>query len=470
MRLMEPAIVHDRPWSWDTVWPWLAALGLIQMVAAIAAIQLGALWMWAPAAVLVASIAFLSPRLGVYFLVVLVYVRVPLSGAVGVYPADIVAILILAGAAVGHLAANRQPSEVNPLTKPTIAVLGVFALSLVSSKFLNAGVVNWMRHAQILGLSLAVTASLDRRDVHRLLRGMFIITTAMAAYNAVRFILIGGTARLFGPLGAFFPLFLSVAIGYGTVFFLIVDDTRTRVTWGAALLILFMGQLSSQARAAWLQTALSIGLLAWVFWKWAGNNGFPAIRRRLRTLGIVAFVVALVLLSGAIPLFDQPTSRVYESLAGESLSLNMRFFLWKMGMDAFLASPLLGTGLAAVRHLDELLPQWRLETMGLYTHGLGAHNDMITYLSETGLIGVTVILWLFLRVLRVGYQAFRARSSVEDAAAILSLWIPVSGIVMAFFFGAHTFYSIAGLMTSLCFGMLVRLCLPQSPTGAQRGS
>jgi len=463
MTIAESAIALDWPQVRQSHRLWLVALGVVQVLAAVLALQLGPLWAWMPVAILTAGAAFLFPRAGVFILATAIYFRWDLPGFTGVYPADALALVVLGGTLTARMAAGRQPIESTPLNKPILMMLAVLALSLVNASFLSAGSVNWLRHAQLFGLCVAVTASLEREDIARLLRGMLLFTAILAAQNTVQFFLTSGTERVFGPLGAFFPLFLSLAIGQGTVLTLMAERRSTRVAWGLMTSMLFLAQIASQARAAWLQVALSLVVLMLFLWRWAGQHRFPEIRSRILALGLVSMAVVAILASGRIALFRQSATRIHQTMAGESLTANTRLFLWRMGWQAFKRSPLLGTGLGQVQHWDETLPQWRFDTMALHARGLGAHNDSITYLSETGVLGLLAILWFFQRTVRMGYRALNRTRRPQDAAALLVLWVPVCGIILAFFFGAHTFYSISGMLTALYIGMLARQCASMAP-------
>lgn len=437
----------------------------LQALAVTAALAVGWYWIFAPWIVIIAAAAFLVPRAGVFLLALSLYLKFSLPGLSSVYPADTLAICIVAGTITGRLIQGRRLFESTPLNKPILLILAIFALSLINAYALNPGIVNWLRHAQLFGLCIAVTAVIEINDIERLLRWMLLTTAVIAFFNVAEFILIGGTQRVFGPLGSFFPLFLSVGIGQCAVHALLTERSAARAGWTILALLLFMAQLAAQARAAWLQVVLSLGFMVFALWKWTGRTGRTGqehVRRRLVLVVFVTAVVMVVLLSGLLPILDQPMNRVYRTFAGESFTMQTRLFLWKTGLDAFLTSPILGTGLGQVKRWHEFIPSWRFDPLSTHSRGLGAHNDSITYLSETGLVGFAAILWFFYRLVRFGYRSLMRVDRQEDAKRILVLWVPVVGIVTAFFFGTHTFYSLAGILTALYFGMLAKVCSASS--------
>lgn len=442
----------------------IVALTLVclQGLAVAAALALGWYWVFVPWVVIFAATAFLVPRVGVLLLAMSLYFKFSLPGMSSVYPADALAMCIVAGTITGRLIQGRRLFESTPLNKPILLILAIFALSLINAYALNSGIVNWLRHLQLFGLCIAVTAVMEIDDIERLLRWMLLITSVLALLNVAEFILIGGSKRVFGPLGSYFPLFLSVAIGQCAVHALLTERSAARAGWTSLALLLFMAQLASQARAAWLQAVLSLGIMVLALWKWTGWTGQALVRRRLVLVVFVTALVMVILLSGLLPVLDQPMNRIYRTFAGESFTMQTRLFLWKTGLDAFLASPILGTGLGQVKQWHEFIPSWRFDPLSAHSRGLGAHNDSITYLSETGLVGFAAILWFFFRLMRFGYRSLMRVDRPEDARRILVLWVPVAGIVTAFFFGTHTFYSLAGMLTALYFGMLAKVCSASS--------
>jgi O-antigen ligase len=135
-------------------------------------------------------------------------------------------------------------------------------------------------------------------------------------------------------------------------------------------------------------------------------------------------------------------------------------FLWRTGLRVFLDSPIIGIGLGQVGEWDQFLSFWRFDIASLATRGLGAHNDFITYIAETGLLGIAPLMWFLWRMFATGGQALRRVSRHDEAAKTMTLWIPVAAMVMGFFFRTHMFYSIAGILTSLYFAFWIKYYTP----------
>jgi O-antigen ligase len=197
-------------------------------------------------------------------------------------------------------------------------------------------------------------------------------------------------------------------------------------------------------------------LLFYLAWRWSLRHAHGALKRRTIILVVALSAIAVVLLSGSVALLQSPSQRVIQAIEGHAVTVDYRLFLWKTGLKAFVDSPLLGIGLGQIRSWDEILPYWRFDPMATATKGLGAHNDFITYIAETGLIGMGCILALFWLTFRMGGAEFHRARTLESARAALMLWLPVCAILMRFFFGTHMFYSISGILTAFYFALLIK--------------
>jgi O-antigen ligase len=226
--------------------------------------------------------------------------------------------------------------------------------------------------------------------------------------------------------------------------------------WGFLLLIYTLALLATQTRAAMIQMILGLVLLISVVWIWGARSGQPHLRRRIAVFLTILGVTGLVLVADWIPLFHRPAARITEVLEGHAHTVNLRMFLWKTGLRAFADSPIMGIGLGQVQRWDLFLPYWRFDVSSLGTRGLGAHNDFITYIAETGILGITAVLWLLWRMFKSGIQVLRRIRTHEEARRAMMLWIPVTGIVFGFFFSTHMFYSIPGVLTAIYIALWVR--------------
>jgi O-antigen ligase len=183
----------------------------------------------------------------------------------------------------------------------------------------------------------------------------------------------------------------------------------------------------------------------------------PSIKRRAFTAIASTSLAALVFLSGTIATFAAPATRVMQALEGHSNTIFIRLFMWKIGIPVFLDSPLRGIGLGQIREWDQFVPFWRFDPMSRFAKGIGAHNDLLSYAVETGILGLAVLFWMFARIVKVGWQQCHWTTDRDGFHLLLAVWVPCLAIIVRFFYGTHIFYSLGGLFNCLFFGMLLAL-------------
>ena len=189
---------------------WLVPLLGLQIACGL----LGASTTWmvvlAPLVLVLAVVSILWLQAGIFILAAALFLHFDIPGLIGVYPADLLSILLLAGLLVHGLWNQRVPKTFPVL--PMVAVLTVFSLSLVGAHNPNIGLRNLLRHVQMFGVILLAAAVLDRNDVRRLLRVLLFMSLVLALPNIIEAIRIGGRQRVFGAAGLDFPFFLAAAI------------------------------------------------------------------------------------------------------------------------------------------------------------------------------------------------------------------------------------------------------------------
>jgi O-antigen ligase len=448
--MISPDVLREHSWK---LW---SAATIVQLAFAVAGVLYGWFWAFLPLVVLVCAIAIASPRAGVYILATAIYFRYSLPGYENAYPADVVAFLVIVGTLTSRLMRGERIIEHTWVNRPLALILIVFAASLTMAFDLSPGIKNWLRHAQLFGLIVAVVTCLEQRDVFALVRWMLILTAIFSLGNIAAYIAVGGEERIFGPASAFFAIFTVLAALHAAVGFLMSPRKSHSWAWGFLLLIYTLAVLATQTRAAMIQMILGLVLLISVVWIWGARSGQPYLRRQVLVFLTVLSVVGLIIVADWIPLFHRPAARITEVLEGHAHTVNLRMFLWKTGLHAFSDSPILGIGLGQVQRWDQFLPYWRFDVSSFATRGLGAHNDFITYIAETGILGISALLWLLWCVFNSGIYVLRRVRSHDEAKMTMMLWIPVTGIVFGFFFSTHMFYSIPGMLTAIYIALWVR--------------
>jgi len=434
-------------------------VGAIQIAFALTGIIFGWAWTLIPIIALACAIAFAWPRAGFFMLVTLLYFRYNVLGFGGVYPADLMSFVVVAGVFFQRLVRRKRLIIPTWANKWFAIILIAFAITLSTAFDFSMGIRNWFRHAQLFSVTVAGIAFLERRDIFALIRLMLVLTAIFSIGNIITYILAGGEQRIFGPTSAFFASFAVLAALHATVGVLMSRRRSHSLGWGVLLVIYSMALMAAQTRAAMIQLVLAVGLTFILVWMWGRKSHQPYLQWRILFFTTSLGLITIVLLADWIPLFHRPSARISEVLQGHAHTVDLRMFLWKTGLHAFFDSPFMGIGLGQIARWDEFLSYWRFDIASLATRGLGAHNDFITYIAETGLLGMVPLTLFLWHMFASGARTLRNARGHAQMTDILMLWVPIAALVMAFFFRTHMFYSISGILTSLYFAFWLKFSL-----------
>ena len=449
--------------------PTIFVVGAMVVACACLAITYGWFVTALPLLVIIGAITFFMPRAGIFLVAASLYLRISIPFWQGKYPADILAILVILGVAVMRMTRGRRPFERTWIAPILLVILAAFGLTLTRAYDLELGFVNWLRHAQLFALILAIASCLKEGDDLRLIHLLLTLTAIVSMRNILVFLASGGNMRVFGIAGPFFALYTVIACLHASVGYLTARRLAHRVGWGCLFLLYFGALIATQTRAALLQLSFGFALLVAVVWFWSTARREHLIRHRVVQLVMTLAVVLVIVVSGVFPFLHHPSDRIINAFEGHAVTVEYRLFLWRLGLQAFLKSPFLGVGLQQVSQWDKFLPQWRFDPMASHTRGLGAHNDFISYLAETGLVGTFAIGWLFWALIRSGARGLIRARRVEELTHCLHLWAPIAAIIIGYFFSPHMFYSLAGMVTALYVGAWVRYTLQHRTNATAAG-
>ncbi len=143
-------------------------------------------------------------------------------------------------------------------------------------------------------------------------------------------------------------------------------------------------------------------------------------------LGLVLLTVPAVLLvmPGVLEAVIGRFERLLTFQPGGTFALRM--VLWKTALTAFWDNPIFGVGPGMFRSLSDLYATLHLVPVYYYVKSLSAHNLVLHYLAETGLIGATALVALFINQFRIGCRIWKASwgsAMTGNALALLAVSI-----------------------------------------------
>jgi len=211
--------------------------------------------------------------------------------------------------------------------------------------------------------------------------------------------------------------------------------------WGYALVALVagLGVLSTLTRSTYVGLAVALIVTAAAYYR------FGEVKLS-KPLGVALIVfIGLILLFPATPVMQaqSPLARFTEIFAAMKSGASygpwhQRLLIWSSAWDMSSGGFfLLGRGWGSFELffpffqgkylLVPSLAQWR-------THANNAHNILLEFWSQTGIVGTGLILWAFVAMVVGGWNAVR-RSSGAARAATAALLGGIAGMVADNFFG-----------------------------------
>jgi len=205
----------------------------------------------------------------------------------------------------------------------------------------------------------------------------------MAGTSGLSFVK-GETARLgHSGIGVYLAMVLTLCL----VLFLNVKTSGEKFLWGVLTALFGLGLFFSFGRSGWISFIVALTIIG-------------VVRHRKILLFLPVLVMLAIILIPAIPqrFSDIDITNLDQ---GNASTLSGRIQVWKTGLKLYVTQPLLGVGYGLGRY-----------RIGEYLHRYAwmIHNDYISILLETGLIGLIIFAfwhgqWL-VRLFKTYYSAY----------------------------------------------------------------
>jgi putative inorganic carbon (hco3(-)) transporter len=224
-----------------------------------------------------------------------------------------------------------------------------------------------------------------------------------------------GSARPFFPEHGTYSAYLAMILPLAL---LTTFESRgmSRFLYAAATLAIGLGVALSFTRAAWLSVVLALPLTA-VIWALRQRSFKPVAW----ACGLAAVILISITSFGAQGRITSHAGSVTET---ENVSNLERVNRWMAAAQMTKDHPWLGVGYGTYA---AAYPEFRrkvIVTDQVYFH-MGAHSEPLRVLSETGVAGFVVCLWLLVAAAAVGVRVYRGAG---DARASLLALAVLSGL------------------------------------------
>lgn len=407
----------------------------------------------------VLAVLVMVPRVSFYLFLVSMCFWIPqrLTATFAVHPFDIMLAVVFAGIALEFLL--KSDGEVRSATfdLPFLALIAATLLSAVLAFRPAYSVVPLIRIAVIYLAFRAVYKFGWDIGVRRILTIYMAGVTLLSLYNLLAFVLQGGKLRVFGPAMLIYETMAMTALPMALAFMLWSSRTREQLRYGLAGVLIAGGIVATQARGPLLTVIIATLVLFWFTFRKARREHNRRALKSVLLAGVGMMVVLVAVVALSTNLLTGAWARYQEFIASAENpegTVALRLVLWKTAWATFLDHPLTGIGIGNFRIVHELYPELHIVPLYRWVTGMSAHNVLLHYLAETGLLGALSLLALAFTGVRTGYRVFRARLSAADTQVSVALFIALFVFAITLLYMRAWTWGEGGYIMALLFGLL----------------
>jgi tetratricopeptide (TPR) repeat protein len=235
---------------------------------------------------------------------------------------------------------------------------------------------------------------------------------------------------------------------------------------GGLFIVNFFGLLVTRTRSAWL--GLFVALVFVAFYLVVYQRSL--ILRNRRWLIFLAGILFLMMLYPVR--FDEEKGKkvravtvAFEKVKSvidfKQMAYVQRFLIWESAYSMFKESPLLGHGWG---NFEIIYPfhQGKFLKIKKYspfrTHANNSHNEILEVVSQTGIVGLGIYIWLFILFFKRGIDSYRKLNSEYDKTIALGLLASILGMLIDNLLNVSLHFPIPALLFWVWMGLVVGIC------------
>ncbi|TET40905.1 MAG: tetratricopeptide repeat protein [Elusimicrobia bacterium] len=317
----------------------------------------------------------------------------------------------------------------------------------------------------------------DERNLKRLLYIAFAVGTLVSLYALLQY---GGIEpiwpRKIDPFGTrsvstfgnpnFLASFLILILPVIAVLAVYEKALIKKLFLGGLFGVNFFGLLVTRTRSAWLGLFVALIFLAFflVFYQ------VSLISRNRKWLIFLAGVLFLMMLY-PVRVGEQREKKVMvvklvmekvKSIADfRQMAYVQRFLIWQAAYSMFKESPLLGHGWG---NFEIIYPfhQGKFLKIKKYspfrTHANNTHNEILEIVSQTGIVGLGIYIWLFFLFFKMGIDSYRKLTGEYDKIVALGLLASILGMLIDNLLNVSLHFPMPALFFWIWMGLVVGIC------------
>jgi len=316
----------------------------------------------------------------------------------------------------------------------------------------------------------------DERNLKRLLYIAFVVGTVASLYAVLQY---GGIEpiwpRKIEPFGTrsvstlgnpnFLASFLILLLPVIAVLALLEKSLVKKLFFAGLFGVNLLGLLVTRTRSAWLGFFVALIFIT----LFLISHQVSLISRNRKWLIFVAILLFLGMFY-PVSVGRQGEKRVMVAkLAIEKVksvadfrqtAYVQRFLIWQAAYSMFKERPLLGHGWGNFEiiypfHQGKYLKIKRYSPFR--THANNAHNEILEIVSQTGIVGMGIYIWLFILFFKIGIDGYRKLTSEYDKTLILGFLASIFGMLIDNLLNVSLHFPMPALLFWIWMGMVVAI-------------
>ncbi|MFH1238855.1 MAG: tetratricopeptide repeat protein [bacterium] len=217
--------------------------------------------------------------------------------------------------------------------------------------------------------------------------------------------------------------------------------------------------MCTSTRSAWIGLVAALIVIWWFLFLKVKDK--KTIFRHLVYLALIGAISLTVVSNapGKKVIGERAISTVIIEKSGTSSS--QRFLIWTAVKDMFLDSPLIGTGWGT---LELFYPSYQGKYLKmakyapLKTHANRAHNEILQFAAEVGLIGLGMAVWLLVVFIRYTFRLLKKSAPDKEIQyIILGLFSGITGMLVDNLFNVSLHFASPAMVFWVNAGIIISL-------------
>lgn len=413
----------------------------------------------------------MSPTLSfwLFMLTVPVYFPYYLTGG-ALWAFDLCMALLIAGLLLQFMLRGEATMSKTPVDLPMLFLVLATWLSALFAYRPAESVVPSIRILVIFLGFRAIFTMTRRIGVRRIVLFYIYLVATLSCINIALFVYHGGADRIFGPAWLAFENYSMTALPMALAFFIWSRTRGERMRFAIVVVLIALAIIASGSRGTLVAVALAIPILILLAWRKIHREQTHEVRRALNQVLGVATVITLLIVGVSGTLLVGFFGRVHElvaSVGDPQGTIALRIVLWTAAIKGWWTSPLVGIGIGNFNLVDQVVPSIKTASVWYYIKGMSAHNVVLHYLAETGLVGVTALLAMTIGGLRMAALPFRRKLSLPETQVSAALYIAMIVFALSIFFMRAWTWAQEGYVMAMLFGMAAAWWTSHSDSSAR---